>query len=225
MSGSGGAVREPLSVASIVAGAAAVADEGGLGAVSMRSVGRRLGVEAMSLYHHVDGKGALLDALADWVYAQIELPRTGTGWREGTELRARSLRRVLSAHPWALGMVDTRTSPGPAVLTYYDTTVGHLREAGLSAVLAGRVFSVVDAFTFGFVLTEENLPFDAASGAGDFATEIEPALGEYTHLAGLVGELVGGGYQFSDEFEHGLALVLDAVEQRVRADGVTGSEG
>ncbi|MGC5627071.1 TetR/AcrR family transcriptional regulator C-terminal domain-containing protein [Georgenia sp. Z1344] len=210
-------MREPLSVARIVGAAVEVADRDGLAAVSMRSVARELGVEAMSLYHHVAGKDSLLDALADRVYEQVELPEAASGWREGTEARAHSLRSVLAAHPWALGMVDTRTTPGPAVLRYYDATVGHLRGAGLSAVLASRAFSAVDSYVFGFVLTEQNLPFDAASGAGEFAVGMEPALAEYPHLGALVRDLIAGGYQFSDEFEHGLALVLDSVAARVAA--------
>src|SRR5690606_32027054 len=95
--------RAPLSRQRVIEAAAEVADAGGLAAVSMRGVGKRLSVEAMSLYHHVAGKEDLLDGLADWVFSQIELPAPGQRWRDGMLRRARSARAVLAAHPWALG--------------------------------------------------------------------------------------------------------------------------
>ena len=93
--------REPLSEARIIEAAVRVADAGGYTAISMRNVGKELGVEAMSLYHHVTSKDALLDALVDSVFAQIELPGPGMPWREGMRLRAASARNVLVSHPWA----------------------------------------------------------------------------------------------------------------------------
>ena len=82
--------RTPLSRERIIAAAAAVADRAGVAAVSMRSVAKVLGVEAMSLYHHVPSKEALLDDLADWVFERIELPEVGDAWREALTGRARS---------------------------------------------------------------------------------------------------------------------------------------
>ena len=73
--------RTPLSRETIIAAAAAVADRAGVAAVSMRSVAKVLGVEAMSLYHHVPSKEALIDDLADWVFERIELPEVGDTWR------------------------------------------------------------------------------------------------------------------------------------------------
>jgi len=67
--------RPALTRDRIVEAAVTVADRGGLGAVSMRSVGREVGAEAMSLYHHLCGKEELLDALADWAFSRIRLPR------------------------------------------------------------------------------------------------------------------------------------------------------
>ncbi len=72
--------RALLSKARVVEAAAVVADRGGVGAVSMRSVAAELGVEAMSLYHHVANKSALLDALADWAFEQISAPEVDAPW-------------------------------------------------------------------------------------------------------------------------------------------------
>lgn len=210
--------RKPLSRARITEAASRVADAGGLTAVSMRGVGKELSVEAMSLYHHVNDKEALLDDLADWVFEQIDLPAADTPWRQGMELRARSARAVLAAHPWALGLIESRSTPGPALLRHHDRVIGCLREGGFSLMLASHAFSVIDAYVYGFVLTEQNLPFDpaVAENAGDFARQFELMITEYPNLSALVQELTSGReYVFSDEFEMGLEMILDQLEQRL----------
>lgn len=212
------ATREPLSSERIIAAAAGVADRGGLTAVSMRSVGRALSVEAMSLYHHIDGKESLLDGLADWVFAQIVPPRESDPWREGMERRARSAREVLAAHPWALGLIESRSAPGPALLRHHDAVIGCLHRGGFPLLLASQAFSVIDAYVSGFVLTEQSLPFDAAGveNAGEFARRVAPALAEYPHLAALVGALTSDReYVYADEFEVGLGMILDQLAHRL----------
>lgn len=211
--------RLPLTADRVVAAAAAVADRGGIGAVSMRSVGRELGVEAMSLYHHVASKEALLDSLTDWVFAQIELPSGTVPWRDSVTAHAASARHVLTAHAWSLTLVETRSAPGPAVLRRHDTLIGCLRRGGFSVALAAHATSVIDAYVYGFALTERNLPFDPATGASDFAEEVAVPWDDYPHLAELVGELTRDrDYSFSAEFQVGLDIILDQLEQRLRTD-------
>ena len=178
----------------------------------MRSVGRELGVEAMSLYHHVTNKEALLDALADWVFEQVVTPATGP-WRAEMHARAHSAREVLAAHPWGLGLLESRRSPGPATLGHHDAVLGCLRSAGFSVALAAHAFSVLDAYTYGFVLTEVNLPFEPGEPAEDFVAELGVALADRPHLAEMVAEqVVGRDYRYADEFDYGLTLVLDGIE-------------
>ncbi len=210
--------REPLSRERIIQAATRVADRGGLSSVSMRSVGKELSVEAMSLYHHIAGKEELLDALADWIFARVSLPAPGTPWREGMELRARSAREVLAAHPWGLELIESRSNPGTALLRHHDRVIGCLREGGFGLRLASHAFSLLDAYIYGFVLTEQNLPFDPreAENAGDFAEQFEPLIAEYPHLAALVTEVTtGGDYLFSDEFDEGLGMILDQLDRRL----------
>ncbi|MGN8244260.1 TetR/AcrR family transcriptional regulator [Cellulomonas soli] len=212
--------RLPLSRDRIVEAAVAVADRGGLPAVTMRSVGKELGVEAMSLYHHVAGKETLLDALADHVFAQIELPDPADPWRTAMTRRAASTRAALTRHPWALGMLESRLAPGPAVLRHHDAVLGALCGAGFPMPLAAHAFSVLDAYVYGFVLTEVNLPFTPGDGAEEtFATDVAPPEGDYPHLARFLGELVvGKDYAFADEFDYGLDLILDGLAHRLAAD-------
>lgn len=210
--------RMPLSAERIVNAAAAVADRGGITAVSMRSVGRQLGVEAMSLYHHIAGKDALLDALTDWVFAQIEQPRRGVSWQESVRQHAGSARAVLTAHPWSLALVENRSSPGPAVLRRHDALIGCLRLAGFPVLLTSHATSVLDAYIYGFALTERNLPFDPDTGASEFAVEVDIPWTQYPHLTELVGELTrDGDYSFTAEFDVGLDLIIESLELRLAA--------
>ncbi|GIG40658.1 TetR/AcrR family transcriptional regulator C-terminal domain-containing protein [Cellulomonas phragmiteti] len=210
--------RTPLTRERIVDAAAAVADAHGLAGVSMRSVGKQLGVEAMSLYHHLAGKEQLLDELADWVFARIRLATPGADWREEMRERARSARRTLSAHPWGLALVESRRTPGPAVLTHHDAVLGCLRRGGFDVRLAAHAFSVLDAYVYGFVLTEQRLPFEAGERVEDYAAELALPAEQYPHLVEMVTHVVvGQDYAYGDEFEHGLELVLDALAARVGA--------
>ena len=214
--------RQPLSEERIVAAAVRVADAGGYAAISMRNVGKALGVEAMSLYHHVANKDALLDALADWVFAQIELPDPEMGWREGMRLRATSARDVLVGHPWALTLIDSRTNPGAALLRHHDAVIGCMRRGGFPIDLAAQAFSVIDAYVYGFALTERNLPFDPSSSdqAVGFAADMMPALTEYPYLVEFVQYLTGSGvYSFSDQFGEGLDIILDELGRRLEEPG------
>ena len=210
------ASRTPLSRDRIINAAATVADGAGLVAVSMRSVAKVLGVEAMSLYHHVPSKEALLDDLADWVFARIDLPEVGESWREAITVRARSARSVLTAHPWALGMMESR-NPGPALLQHHDRLLGVLMTEGFSAALATHAFSAIDAYVYGFALTETSLPFEPGDRAEEaFAVTVAAPAELYPHIARSRAELFGGGgYAFADEFDYGLELLLEGLERRV----------
>ena len=205
--------RTPLTPQRVVGAAAAVADRDGLAAVTMRTVGRELGVEAMSLYHHISGKEALLDALTDWVFAQIEPPDHTLPWREAVRGHAASTRRVLSAHPWSLTLIETRSAPGAAVLSRHDAFIGCLRRGGFSVRLTSHAISLIDAYVYGFVLTERNLPFEP-DGASEFVEQIDIPWEMYPHVTELVGELTqNGDYSFAAEFDIGLDMILDTLER------------
>ena len=214
--------RTPLSRERIAAAAATVADRAGVAAVSMRSVAKELGVEAMSLYHHVPSKEALLDDLVNWVFERIELAEVGDTWREALTKRARSARSVLTAHPWALGTMESRPNPGPALLQHHDRLLGALMTDGFSAVLATHAFSAVDAYVFGFALTEASLPFEPGDGAEEaFAIKVAAPAELYPYIARSRAELFGDRtFSFADEFDYGLDLLLESLERRV-ADAST----
>jgi len=204
-----------LTPDSVVTAALAVADSQGLEGLTMRGLARELGVEAMSLYHHFVSKDVLLDALVDRIYGEIVLPDATKDWRTQLRLRSMSVRSVLRRHPWALPLMESRRVPGPATLTYHDANIACLRAGGFGPRQVAHAYAVLDAFVYGFVLQESNLPFDSGPEAADMVSE-EPfgaALAAWPNMAWFAEHVVlAAGYSFDREFEPGLDLVLDGIE-------------
>ena len=215
---SGTETRAPLSRDRVLRAAVAFADESGIASLTMRKFGEALGVEAMSLYNHVANKDELLDGMVDLVFSEIDLPPRGVDWKTAMRQRAVSARQALARHRWAIGLMESRTSPGPATLRHHDAVIGSLRGAGFSIEMAAHAFSVLDSYIYGFALQEANLPFGTAEETAEVAQMILAQLpaDEYPHLTELtVGHVLQPGYDYGDEFEFGLDLILDGLE-RVR---------
>src|SRR5438477_4908744 len=220
--GHASARRAGLSRDQVLQAAVALADEGGVGALSMRKLGQVLGVEAMSLYNHVAGKGDLLDGMIDVVFSEIGLPAAGGGWKSAMRERAITVRAVLGRHRWAIGLMESRSSPGPATLRHHDAVLGCLRGAGFSVELTAHAYSLLDSYIYGFALQEASLPFDSAEEAPEAAQEIAGQLpaDAYPHLTEFaVAHVLQPGYRYGDEFEIGLDLILDALDRAVGRPG------
>src|SRR3954454_16456005 len=102
--------RGPLGRQAALEVAVALADARGIASVTMRSLAQALGVEAMSLYHHVANKDDILDGMVDIVFGEIELPR-GTDWKAAMRRRAHAVRTAMTRHRWAISLMATRTAP------------------------------------------------------------------------------------------------------------------
>lgn len=208
------ASRAPLTLERTLQVALDIADDDGLDAVTMRRLARELGVEAASLYHHVNGKNQILDGLVDVVAAEVERPAPSTDWRATITERAHNTRAVLRRHRWAVSLMASRTSPGPATLGLLETGIRCFREGGFSVVQAAHGISVVDSYVHGFVLQEVNLPFrdpsELAAMTGAIM-ETFPA-SEFPHLFEMTVEhVLKPGYDYGKEFNSGLKVVLDGV--------------
>lgn len=216
--------RGRLSRGQVLEAAMAVADAEGIGALTMRRIGERLGAEAMSLYRHARDKDDILDGLVDLVYAEIEVPRRGTDWKVAMRRRAISARDALSRHPWAIALMESRTHPGPANLRHHDAVLGVLGEAGFSSAMATHAYNLLDSYIYGFALQEKSLPFgspeELAAMGEDFLRQIPPD--EYPHLARVARELLEARFDYAKEFEVGLELILDGIE-RIRPSGRAGA--
>jgi AcrR family transcriptional regulator len=193
-------------------------DEDGIGSLSMRKLAQELGVEAMSLYRHVRNKGEIVDGMIDLVFGEIGLPHIGVDWKTAMRARAISAREVLARHPWAIGLMESRSTPGPATLQHHDAVIGCLLEAGFSIPMAAHAYSVLDSYIYGFALQQASLPFKAPDEAVEVADSIwrQFPADAYPHLTELtVQHVLQPGYDDADEFAYGLDLILDGLE-RVR---------
>ncbi len=198
-----------------LAAAVTLADAEGIDKLSMRRLARSLDVEAMSLYHHVRNKEDILDGMVDLVFAEIELPAEGGDWVDEMRLRAGSARAALTRHPWAIGLMDSRRSPGPATLRHHDAVIGCLRAAGFSVASAAHAFSLLDSYVYGFVLQEVGLPFETPEEVEEVAGQLLAALpaDEYPYLVELTRDhVLRPGYDHADEFAWGLDRILGALE-------------
>lgn len=217
--------RTPLTRPRALEAAVALADADGIEAVSMRKLAQALGVEAMSLYYHVPNKDDILDGMVDLVFSEIQVPSLDDPWRSAMRDRALSVRKTLSQHPWALGIMESRTSPGPATLNHHNAVLGCLRQSGFSIPMAAHAFSLMDSYIYGFVLQEVNLPFDESTSAAELETLIESMLNsfpadEYPYLLELTTEhILRPGYSYADEFSFGIDLVLDGLEKLQNIQG------
>jgi hypothetical protein len=154
--------------------------------------------------------------MVDLVFSEIDLPPRGAHWKTAMRQRAVSARQALSHHPWAIALMQSRTSPGPATLRHHDAVIGTLREAGFSIEMAAHAFSALDNYIYGFALQEASLPFDT----GD-ETAVLPQMilarfppDEYPHLTELTVEhVLQPGYDYGNEYQFGLDLILDGLER------------
>lgn len=218
-----GKSREPLSRERALKVAMALADAEGLEAFTMRKLAEALGVEAMSLYHYVSSKTDILDGMVDLVFAEMELP-AGTGaWKSELRKRTQSARAALKRHPWALSVIESRSAPGMATLLHHDAVLGSLRQGGFSLELTAHAYAMLDAFLFGFVLQELQLPFDTESSTDTQALaksifEKIPEGALPNMVAFTVKHVFQPGYSYAKEFEFGLELILDGFEA-LRGEG------
>lgn len=206
--------RTPLSRDKVLAAAVDLADRIGADALTMRKLADALGVQPMSLYHHVANKEAILDGMVDVVFGEIDLPPTDLPWREAMAHRCRSARQVLRRHPWATPLMESRTSPGAPTLSHHDAVLACLIDAGLPMPLVAHAYAVLDAFVYGFAIQEASLPFDSSEDLADFADAlVTPIAEDFPHLAAFTAQhVLAPGYDFGDSFEVGLAMILDGLE-------------
>ncbi|MBC3989709.1 TetR/AcrR family transcriptional regulator C-terminal domain-containing protein [Streptomyces sp. AC563] len=219
--------REPLSPEKVYAAALDLADREGVEALTMRKLGRALGVEAMSLYNHVPDKAAVLDGIVDMVYGEVDIVDAPEGgdWRAQLALPFISLYGTLLRHPGVLAALATRPVLQSSGLHLYDLAVGVLRDAGFSPCAALHAVRGVAAYTVG----------SATSQAGRRPTgvsELTPSqvrahlhelpLEGLPHYAWLLRSLDSDDCQNGEEqFRYGLRAFINGL----RPDSDTPSAG
>jgi AcrR family transcriptional regulator len=207
--------RIPLSRDRVLQAAMDFADAHGIDSLSMRKLGQELGVEAMSLYNHVANKDDLLNGIVDIVVAEIWVPSKGDAWKPAMRRRAISAREMLTRHPWASGLIESSVDPSLSKLRYTEAVLACLRDAGFSVAMAVHAFSALDSYIYGFALQERSLPFGTTEELVAMGDRILQGLppGTYPALREVVTEFMRLGYDYADEFEFGLDVILDGFER------------
>jgi AcrR family transcriptional regulator len=151
--------REPLTKDRILEAALRVMDAEGLEAVTMRRIGRELGVEAMSLYNHVEDKDDILDGVTERAMGEFDYPPFTGDWLEDARAMAREWRRLLGLHPSVCQLLAERHKPveGLASFRAMDAALGLLRSAGLSDRDAAQAFNALGSYILGYVTMEQGL--------------------------------------------------------------------
>lgn len=212
-----GEPRLPLSRERVLRAAVTLADRDGIESLTMRRLGQELGVEAMSLYKHVANKDEVLDGIVDLVLSDIDVPSTGTAWREAMRHRSISAHQVLLAHPWAPLLIMSHFNIGPGMTRYLDATLGRLREGGFSISGALDAWHTLDSHLYGFTLQELNLPFEvdqAPQVSSDVLGQLD--VDQYPHVVEVIAEVMRSGRK--EDFEFGLDLILDGLQKTLDQD-------
>jgi AcrR family transcriptional regulator len=222
--------RDPLSRERVLSAAIELADEAGLGALTMRGLADTLNVEAMSLYYHVANKEALLDGVVEVVVEEIneavsDLPPAAgpDDWKGVMRDRILGAREVMLRHKWAPAVLETRTTMSPAVLLYHHGLLEIFRAGGVSYDLAHHALHALGSRALGF--TQEL--FDPAPDSNDEEMNDE-MLAEMASQVPLLVEMLGeiahegpdttiGWCDDQTEFEFGLDLLLDGIEREAGA--------
>ena len=210
--------REPLTKERVLRAAVALADRGGVESLSMRKLAGELRVVPMALYKHVANKDELLDAMIDVVIAEIDPPTEDGSWKVGVRQRILSARRALLRHRWASRVIESRTTPTPALLAYMDQMIGLFRAGGFSLDLTHHAMHAMGSRLLGF---SQELFDDTGEGTAEIDAAAWGAMAEaYPSIAELVrsvthddASVVGPGCDDQFEFEFALDLMLDGIER------------
>jgi AcrR family transcriptional regulator len=218
--------RVPLSKERVLGAAVKLADEGGIDALTMRNLAHALGVEAMSLYYHVASKDEVLDGIAEVILGEIhevvstiEGPPDGVDWKTAMRQRILSARQVLLRHPWAAGVIETRTAMSLEAVKYFDEVLGLFRAGGFSYDMAHHAMHALGSRALGF--TQELFEPDNADAGDEQATAmLEQMADKIPHIVEMLMEVSHGDPESTlgwcddqVEFEFGLDLILDGLER------------
>ena len=206
--------RRPLSRKRVLDAAIALADDGGIDALSMRRLARELGVEAMSLNNHFANKDEILDGIVEVIAGETELPPDGTEWKAAIRQSAVSTRDMFVRHPWASGLWMSRQGGGTARLQRSEWLLRTLREAGLSPQLTYHAYHIVESHILGFTVQQLNFPYggEELEGLANRFLARLPA-GEFPDFVEHVKQHLEPHDDDVGGFELGLDLILEGLER------------
>jgi AcrR family transcriptional regulator len=216
--------RDPLTQERVMIAAVGLADRDGIEALTMRNLAHELGVEAMSLYYHVENKEAVLDGVAEVILGEIESavsriepPTEPDQWKTAMRMRILSARDVLLRHRWASGVLESRTRISPTTMVYFDELLGLFRFGGFSYDLAHHALHTLGSRAIGFSQELFELG-NQDDGGGD--VDLEQMADQFPYLVGMMAEIAHddpdstiGWCDDQTEFEFGLDLILNGLDR------------
>jgi TetR/AcrR family transcriptional regulator, tetracycline repressor protein len=200
--------------------ALAIVDEQGLEALTMRRLGAALGVDPMTIYHHVPDKSALFDGLVELVYDEIELPAPTGEWQDDLRAIARSGRATFLSHPHVATLLGTRPPVTEAAFDLVEAITAIVLGAGLGEQRAADAFDCIGRLIIGHVLAEAGRPpgGDVAGGEEEHReTQRSLPADRYPGLVAI--ERAGVEHDPGRLFElslDGLVVALSRPDQRSR---------
>ena len=209
------------TVPEIATAAIHLADAEGLGAVTMAAVARELGFTTMALYRYVDSRDVLLQVMVDVAIGPAPELNRRRGWRRQVEQWAREEATRLGDHPWVLEVRPGSPPIGPNNLAWMDTGLQALTASGLPAQLAASGLLLVDGYVRSQVLLAQQYADPAKTR--DWADRLRIVI-DRERLPAVSAALDAGVFDDGpeeaafpgDEFDFGLALVLDGLETLAR---------
>jgi AcrR family transcriptional regulator len=220
--------RTPLSRERVLVTAVEFADQAGIDALTMRGLAERLGVEAMSLYHHVANKEDLLDGVCEMVLDEIneavadQPAATGPDdWKSVMRERILTARSVVLRHKWLPAVLETRTTMSPATLHYHHGILAIFRAGGFSYDLAHHALHALGSRALGF--TQEL--FDPSPGSAEeeeamkafeeMATQVPLLVEMLSEIAHDDPESTLGWCDDQTEFEFALDIMLEGLDRKL----------
>lgn len=207
--------RNILTKELVIESAISYADRHGIESLSMRNLANSLGVEAMSLYNHVQNKDGLLDAMVESCVKHFVLPKVEGDWKLEMKKRAKSVRSVLMIHPWLTLLLVSRVNIGDFMLRFFNDTLGCLVQAGFSYKESDHIINTIDSHIYGFTLQELNFPFhpsDYESKAKEYLPMINQK--ELPYFYHLSKEVATGRYNGKQNFDFGLDIILEGFHPK-----------
>jgi AcrR family transcriptional regulator len=205
----------------VLRAALALADEAGIESLTMRKLGQELGVEAMSLYNHVENKDDIVDGITELVLAEIEVPSGRPDWKSEIRRTAISSHDVFLRHRWACSLMMSRPKASTPRMLWMEAVLRTLREAGFSADMTHHAYHALDSHITGFTLWQVNMPFETKAELLDLAEGFlrQIPADEYPYIIEHAEQhLAPSSPDGATEFEFGLELILDGLERLRETD-------
>jgi TetR/AcrR family tetracycline transcriptional repressor len=205
--------RSVLTGERIVSTALGVVDRDGLDGLSMRKLAGELGVDPMSIYHHIPNKEALLRALVEQVFASMAVPSQNGDWKRRVHRWAETYRGITAAHPnLVLRIVSDPATVAVAAVHVNESLYAAIEASGLPSRMIVRAADLIVDYVNGYALAFAPPIVEGVDARAAFKAELDARPPEHTatqrRLFADTGRL-----DHRDSFRFGLDVILAGLDQ------------